>query len=98
MPAGRPKARPDARSKPDAKPAKEDNSPYVVDTIPVPFDNPYKSWMRTGGFDFFKEYEIVFRMGEIGVQRLRPQRGIHVLAGTLRAYDAFLIRHAVSMR
>jgi len=41
--------------KKDAKPAKEDSAAYVVDTIPVPFDNPYKSWMRTGGFDFFKD-------------------------------------------
>mgnify|MGYP002623841460 CR=1 FL=1 len=34
---------------------KKGKEPYVVDTIPVPFDNPYKSWMRTGGFDFFSD-------------------------------------------
>ena len=29
--------------------------PYVVDSITVPFTNPYKSWMRFGGFDFFSD-------------------------------------------
>jgi glucose/arabinose dehydrogenase len=29
--------------------------PYVVDTITVPEDNPYKSWMRFGGMDFFSD-------------------------------------------
>ena len=27
--------------------------PYVVDTLTIPYDNPYKSWMRTGDFDFY---------------------------------------------
>ena len=31
---------------------------YVVDTVEVPFTNPYKAWMRTGGFDFFKDGRI----------------------------------------
>jgi glucose/arabinose dehydrogenase len=26
---------------------------YVVDTLTLPDDNPWKSWMRIGGFDFF---------------------------------------------
>jgi hypothetical protein len=30
----------------------EGNS-YVVDTIPVPFENPYRAWMRIGALDFF---------------------------------------------
>ena len=29
--------------------------PYVVDTLTLPDDNPWKSWMRVGGFDFFKD-------------------------------------------
>jgi glucose/arabinose dehydrogenase len=33
----------------------KDDAPYVVDSIPVPFQNPYKSWMRLGGFDFFSD-------------------------------------------
>ncbi|MDB6151565.1 MAG: Cytochrome c [Chthoniobacteraceae bacterium] len=33
----------------------EDGAPYVVDTIPAPVDNAYKSWMRFGGLDFFKD-------------------------------------------
>ena len=32
-----------------------DGGAYVVDTITVPFDNPWKSWMRIGGFDFFSD-------------------------------------------
>ncbi len=28
---------------------------YVVDTIEVPFENPYKSWMRIGAFDFMSD-------------------------------------------
>ena len=32
-----------------------DTQAYVVDTIPVPFDNPYASWMRTAAFDFFPD-------------------------------------------
>ncbi len=31
---------------------------YVVDSIEVPFENPYKAWMRAGGFDFFKDGRI----------------------------------------
>ena len=33
----------------------DDGSAYVVDTIAIPFDNPYGSRMRTGGFDFFSD-------------------------------------------
>ncbi len=29
--------------------------PYVVDTITVPEENPWKSWVRCSGFDFFKD-------------------------------------------
>ena len=28
---------------------------YAVDTITVPFENPWNSWMRIGGFDFFAD-------------------------------------------
>ena len=28
---------------------------YVVDTLTLPDDNPWKSWMRIGGFDFFAD-------------------------------------------
>lgn len=31
------------------------DGPYVVDTLTLPDDNPWKSWMRVGGFDFFKD-------------------------------------------
>jgi glucose/arabinose dehydrogenase len=32
-----------------------DDAAYVIDSILVPFKNPYKSWMRIGGFDFFSD-------------------------------------------
>lgn len=32
---------------------RDKNAAYVVDTITLPDDNPWKSWMRPGGFDFF---------------------------------------------
>jgi len=32
-----------------------DDQAYTVDDIPVPFDNPYDSRMRTGGLDFFAD-------------------------------------------
>jgi len=28
---------------------------YVVDSLTLPEDNPWQSWMRTSGFDFFKD-------------------------------------------
>ena len=31
------------------------DGPYVVDTITAPDNNPYKSWMRFGGMDFFAD-------------------------------------------
>ena len=41
-----------------AGPAGE-KDPYVVDTIEVPFKNPYNAWMRIGAFDFLKDGRIV---------------------------------------
>ena len=32
-----------------------DSAAYVVDTIPLPEQNPWKSWMRISGFDFFPD-------------------------------------------
>jgi hypothetical protein len=29
--------------------------PYTIDSLTPPFKNPYKSWMRFGGFDFFSD-------------------------------------------
>ncbi len=31
------------------------DGPYVVDTLTAPEQNPYHSWMRFGGMDFFKD-------------------------------------------
>lgn len=31
------------------------NAAYVIDTVDVPFENPYHSWMRTSGLDFFSD-------------------------------------------
>ncbi|MHB8519191.1 MAG: DUF6797 domain-containing protein [Limisphaerales bacterium] len=32
-----------------------DAGPYAIDTITWPDENPWNSWMRFGGFDFFKD-------------------------------------------
>jgi len=40
------------------KAATETDAAYVVDTVEIPFENPYKSWMRIGGVDFFKDGRI----------------------------------------
>jgi glucose/arabinose dehydrogenase len=38
------------------KPDPKDSSPaYVVDTLPLPDENPWSSWMRPTGFDFFPD-------------------------------------------
>ncbi len=31
------------------------DEPYVIDTLNWPDDNPWRSWMRFGGFDFFED-------------------------------------------
>lgn len=33
----------------------KDDAAYALDTIALPFDNPYKSWIRIGGLDFFRD-------------------------------------------
>ena len=33
----------------------DDKGPFVVETITTPQENPYKAWIRLGGFDFFKD-------------------------------------------
>lgn len=38
--------------KPDPK---DPNPAYVVDTLPLPDENPWSSWMRPTGFDFFPD-------------------------------------------
>lgn len=34
------------------------NEAYVVDTLTIPYENPYKCYMRTTGVDFFKDGRI----------------------------------------
>jgi hypothetical protein len=35
--------------------AADDKSPYVIDTLPAPDKNPYNSWIRFTGIDFFPD-------------------------------------------
>jgi hypothetical protein len=35
--------------------ARQRGRPYVVDTLTAPDDNPWKSWLRFGGVDFFPD-------------------------------------------
>lgn len=32
-----------------------DDAAYTVDTLALPFENPYKAWIRPGGLDFFAD-------------------------------------------
>jgi hypothetical protein len=36
-----------------------ENYPYVVDRIPLPFNNPWNSWIRPSGLDFFSDGRLV---------------------------------------
>jgi len=36
-----------------------DDYPYVVDRIPLPFNNPWNSWIRPSGLDFFPDGRLV---------------------------------------
>jgi len=33
----------------------KDDAAYTSDTLTIPYENPYKSWMRLGGMDFFSD-------------------------------------------
>jgi hypothetical protein len=33
----------------------EEKGPYAIDELTLPRDNPWRAWMRLGGFDFFKD-------------------------------------------
>ena len=33
----------------------DESAPFAVDQLTLPTDNPYRSWMRLGGFDFFAD-------------------------------------------
>lgn len=42
-------------------PGKEEAGfPYVADTVTIPSDNPYKSWIRVGAIDFLSDGRLVF--------------------------------------
>jgi glucose/arabinose dehydrogenase len=34
-------------------PLETDDGPFVVESLGTPMENPYRAWMRPGGFDFF---------------------------------------------
>lgn len=36
----------------------KDEGPYVTDTITIPEENPWKSWIRCSGFDFFSDGRV----------------------------------------
>ncbi len=35
-------------------------APYLVDTVTIPAENPYNSWIRVGAIDFFQDGRIAF--------------------------------------
>lgn len=38
-----------------AAPLGSADGPYAIESLTLPSDNPYRAWMRPGGFDFFKD-------------------------------------------
>ena len=42
-------------SPPQGQLAADDKAPYVIDTLPAPDKNPYNSWIRFTGIDFFPD-------------------------------------------
>ncbi|MHA3774049.1 DUF6797 domain-containing protein [Verrucomicrobiota bacterium sgz303538] len=38
----------------------KDEGPFTVDNVTIPTENPYKSWIRVGGLDFFKDGRMAF--------------------------------------
>lgn len=40
--------------------AKDEKGAYVVDTAGLPTENPWKSWIKVGGFDFFADGRCAF--------------------------------------
>ena len=46
-----------------------ENYPYEVDRIPLPFNNPWNSWIRPSGFDFFPDGRLVMStyLGDVWV-------------------------------
>ena len=45
------------------------NYPYVVDRIPLPFENPWDSWIRPSGLDFFPDGRLALStyLGDVWV-------------------------------
>lgn len=46
-----------------------ENYPYVVDRVPLPFNNPWHSWIRPSGLDFFDDGRLVIStyLGDVWV-------------------------------
>lgn len=64
------------------------SDPYVIDTITPPDQNPWNSWMRFGGFDFFPEGKraaVCTWNGDVwivsGVDELRELRWLRIATG-----------------
>ena len=49
---------------------------YVIDTLTVPNDNPWKSWMRPSGLDFFTDGRLAVCTlnGDVWVVSKLPSR------------------------
>ncbi len=76
-----------------------ETGPFQLDTVALPVDNPWHSWLRLGGVDFFKDGRIAFSTfaGDVwigsgiddGLQNIRWKRfaaGLHQALG-LRIVD-----------
>ncbi len=52
------------------KGARKDQAAYVIDDLTTPYENPWSSWMRLGGFDFYpdgKRAAVCTWMGDVWI-------------------------------
>ena len=70
---------------------------YVVDTVELPFTNPSSSWIRPGGFDFFKDGRVAMSTWSGDVWIMSPANKDFTSEVTWRRYASGLF-HALGLR
>ena len=70
---------------------------YVVDTVELPFTNPSGSWIRPGGFDFFKDGRIAMSTWSGDVWIMSPAKSDFTGEVAWRRYASGLF-HALGLR
>ncbi len=70
---------------------------YVVDTVELPFTNPSGSWIRPGGFDFFKDGRVAMSTWSGDVWIMSPAKADFTGEVAWRRYASGLF-HALGLR